>query len=59
MPDLKALCEQPAGMLWQDKTLNEEMDHTLLQFGKESILRTKNGAEKLPVLYLTSAGSPP
>jgi hypothetical protein len=59
LPDLEMVCNQPAASMWQDEQLQNELDHASQQFGKETILRTETAGETLPVLYVTSAVSPP
>jgi hypothetical protein len=59
MPELTAVCNQSPASMWQDRELRNELLDVSLQFGKETILRTEIAGEMLPVLYVTSAGSPP
>jgi hypothetical protein len=70
LPDLRETLMQPQAVMWADRAQTEPLTETLLNYGRETILRSldqNNAFQQSPpssstrgsVLFITPAGSPP
>lgn len=65
LPDLKATLAQPEAQLWADADRTETLSEVALQFGRESILKSRSPSASPidehweSVLFITPAASPP